>query len=93
MRKRHRHLQPGRVLRLAWQQLHAYGCILCRQPAVVGAVFLPSDPRVWGALAGGRKGCAYLLCQRCYDRPVAERNTLVEQHLAADLRRQQAARN
>jgi hypothetical protein len=47
-------------------------CFLCGKPARWRAVFLPTEPRLWGGppiRPGKRRGFFYALCRKCYRRP------------------------
>jgi hypothetical protein len=58
-------------------------CLLCGgSPDVVG-VFVPDDPRAYGAPAGKRRIVRYYLCQRCSADPRTPEN--IEKAIKATL--------
>lgn len=47
-------------------------CLLCAKPAMWRAVFIPSEPRLWGGpplRPGKTRGLFYGLCRKCMRRP------------------------
>lgn len=60
-------------------------CLLCgARPAVIG-VFVPEDPKAWGAPAGKSRFVRYCLCSSCQKKPDAPDR--VEKVIRAELAR------
>jgi len=58
----------------------ASGCLLCAGVAATVGIFLPDEPRLYGARHGGPRMLRYSLCARCYSR--GDRCERVEDALA-----------
>ncbi len=58
-------------------------CLLCgNHPAVIG-IFVPDDPRLYGAPAGKTRFVRYCLCEKCKSKPDTQEK--VEKVIFADL--------